>query len=260
MSDLTTSYIHDLKQKMASHGREACYIKWQKQDQPSPYTSRLGGKIAWASHTLYPQCQQQPLVFLAQINFAEMPPIKGYPTQGLLQFFIADDDLMGCSFEGGAPVQHENSSYRVVYWHDVSQLDVLLEPVVAEYSPHRPEQAYVMQFEWAKQPLSIHDVAFEQIMGQSIYHLPMPEGVDDEDVYDELQEAALWTSQVGGYAEFTQEDPRAVDSPLVLLLQLSSDDKAEMMWGDSGIANFFIDPDDLAKSDFSRVLYNWDCC
>jgi uncharacterized protein YwqG len=136
----------------------------------------------------------------------------------------------------------------------------LLEPVVAEYSPHRPEQAYVMQFEWAKQPLSIHDVAFEQIMGQSIYHLPMPEGVDDEDVYDELQESALLTSQVGGYAEFTQEDPRAVDSPLVLLLQLSSDDKAEMMWGDSGIANFFIDPDDLAKADFSRVLYNWDCC
>jgi uncharacterized protein YwqG len=117
-----------------------------------------------------------------------------------------------------------------------------------------------MQFELVKQPLSIHDVAFEQIMGRSIYDLPMPEGVDDEDVYEELFEETLWTSQVGGYAVFTQEDPRAVDSPLVLLLQLGSDDEAEMMWGDSGIANFFIDPDDLAKADFSRVLYNWDCC
>jgi len=79
-------------------------------------------------------------------------------------------------------------------------------------------------------------------------------------VFDELQEAALWTSQVGGYAAFTQEDPRAVDSPLVLLFQLNSDDDADMMWGDCGIANFFIDPDELAKADFSRVLYNWDCC
>ena len=135
-------------------------------------------------------------------HFAEMPPVNGYPTQGLLQFFIADDDLMGCSFEGGAPVQQENSSYRVVYWHDISQLDLLLEPVVAECSPHRPEQAYVMQFELVKQPLSINDVAFEQIMGQSIYHLPMPESVEGEDVYVELLEETLWTSQVGGYAAF----------------------------------------------------------
>jgi uncharacterized protein YwqG len=43
----------------------------------------------------------------------------------------------------------------------------------------------------------------------------------------------------------------------VLLLQLDSDE--EMMWGDSGIANFFIDPDDLRRGDFSRVAYHWDC-
>ena len=33
----------------------------------------------------------------------------------------------------------------------------------------------------------------------------------------------------------------------------------EMLWGDVGVCNFFIHPQDLAKRDFSKVLYNWDC-
>ena len=33
----------------------------------------------------------------------------------------------------------------------------------------------------------------------------------------------------------------------------------EMLWGDVGVCNFFIHPHDLAKRDFSKVLYNWDC-
>lgn len=44
----------------------------------------------------------------------------------------------------------------------------------------------------------------------------------------------------------------------VLLLQIDTDD--EIMWGDSGVGNFVIHPDDLAKRDFSKVYYTWDCC
>jgi uncharacterized protein ywqG len=34
----------------------------------------------------------------------------------------------------------------------------------------------------------------------------------------------------------------------------------KLMWGDSGVANFFITPEDLAKRDFSRVAFVFDCC
>ncbi|WP_343125143.1 DUF1963 domain-containing protein [Xanthomonas theicola] len=57
--------------------------------------------------------------------------------------------------------------------------------------------------------------------------------------------------------EFTQEDPRKPQDAQVLRLQLDSDQA--MMWGDSGIADFFIDPADLHRGDFSPVAYNWDC-
>ncbi|WP_268866745.1 DUF1963 domain-containing protein [Thomasclavelia ramosa] len=47
----------------------------------------------------------------------------------------------------------------------------------------------------------------------------------------------------------------------ILLLQIDSvgiGDK-EIMWGDSGICNFFITKKDLENKNFSKVLYNWDC-
>jgi uncharacterized protein YwqG len=40
----------------------------------------------------------------------------------------------------------------------------------------------------------------------------------------------------------------------------SEDAENEIMWGDSGVGNFFIHPEDLKKRDFSKVFYNWDCC
>ena len=33
----------------------------------------------------------------------------------------------------------------------------------------------------------------------------------------------------------------------------------DIMWGDVGVANFFIRLEDLKNRDFSNVLYNWDC-
>ncbi|KUP29404.1 hypothetical protein AU384_16870 [Bacillus halotolerans] len=45
----------------------------------------------------------------------------------------------------------------------------------------------------------------------------------------------------------------------IMFLQINSDDDIDLLWGDVGIANFFITPDDLRGKDFSNVLYNGDC-
>ncbi len=37
------------------------------------------------------------------------------------------------------------------------------------------------------------------------------------------------------------------------------DDGWEIMWGDAGVANFFIEEEDLKNKRFDRVMYNWDC-
>ena len=73
--------------------------------------------------------------------------------------------------------------------------------------------------------------------------------------------------QLGGYPYFTQNDPREENPEYkdfdTLLFQLDSDfsgKKDLVLWGDSGIANFFINREALKRRDFSQVLYNWDCC
>ena len=34
----------------------------------------------------------------------------------------------------------------------------------------------------------------------------------------------------------------------------------EILWGDMGIANFFIKNENLKRLDFSDILYEWSCC
>jgi uncharacterized protein YwqG len=67
--------------------------------------------------------------------------------------------------------------------------------------------------------------------------------------------------KIGGYAYFTQDDPREDSQQYkdhkVLLLQMTSDN--EIRWGDCGVGNFFIRAEDLEKLDFSNVIYNYDC-
>ena len=75
-----------------------------------------------------------------------------------------------------------------------------------------------------------------------------------------------------GKPYFTQNDPRPYVKGYqrydTLLFQIDSDggyhkdDKYhyEIIWGDCGVANFFINQKDLENCDFSKVLYNWDCC
>ncbi|NDC41500.1 MAG: DUF1963 domain-containing protein, partial [Chitinophagia bacterium] len=65
--------------------------------------------------------------------------------------------------------------------------------------------------------------------------------------------------KIGGYACFTRSDPREGNEAFrgyELLLQMDSE--AGIMWGLEGVANFFIHPDDLARLDFSKVVYTWD--
>ena len=67
-----------------------------------------------------------------------------------------------------------------------------------------------------------------------------------------------------GNPYFTQDDPREEDDEHnILLFQMDSEmgnEAVEIMWGDSGVGNFFISEEDLKNLNFDNVLYTWDCC
>jgi uncharacterized protein YwqG len=113
-----------------------------------------------------------------------------------------------------------------------------------------------------KQILLTDSVEFEQTFGTGKYEF------DGFDPYDEKYEEMLgFCTQLGGYPSFTQADPREYlndgKQHDLLLFQLDScygsGQDWEFMWGDAGIGNFFISPEDLKAKKFENAWYNWDC-
>jgi uncharacterized protein YwqG len=199
---------------------------------------------------------------LAQINFKDVPPLPGYPGSGLLQFYISvDDDVWGIDFDDS----RSQKNFRVLYFeeHEVenheTDFSFLQETIASDNSPvHKPHS---LSFSIKEEYIGVGDVRYENNAGKIVSRISdkypdIKEDLEDS-LYDEFNPGG---HKIGGYAYFTQSDPREYDDVLkdyIVLLQIDSDD--EIMWGDSGVANFFIHPDDLTKKDFSKVLYNWDC-
>ena len=208
----------------------------------------------------YPKDTNENYMYpLAQINFKEIPHLQGYPDAGYLQFYISvSDEMFGIDFDN--PQLQKN--FKVFYFEetdvekykaDFSFLDEILKTDMSPvYKPH------ALSFSLQDEYIGIGDVRSDEfnINGIAKKYPDIEDELEDA-LYDEIHTTG---HKIGGYAHFAQEDPRNYKEEFkeyVLLLQIDTDDN--IMWGDSGVGNFFIHPDDLAKKDFSKVLYNWDC-
>jgi uncharacterized protein YwqG len=202
------------------------------------------------------------LIPLAQINLSECPSLNGFPNSGFLQFYIADDELYGLNFDD----QKTQIGFRVLYFkeeeltkpiQDFSFLDGVMH---AEYSP--VNKPYRLSFQLREEYLAMGDYHGRKIIDAICEQIAQQYPQMKDKISDILYDRASNTGhRLGGYAYFTQEDPRVYKKEWrdrILLFQLDSDN--DIMWGDVGVANFFIQPDKLARLDFSDIVYNWDCC
>lgn len=268
-------------------------IKLSKQDNdfvPS-LTSKIGGMGYLPAGERYPvKLDGTPLVLLAQLNFrqianqvdiSQLP--YSLPKQGILQIYINgkdDDYLYGCNFDDYLP----HDGYQVRFWQDDSlplNIDELnkvseqLKRLDTDCLPFDFGCQYDMNFVLSTQSCGTNCFEYnaiadtiEPLKGNDIWnYLEETLGVDDPDEYleryDKLSGNGYGQHLILGYPYFTQTDPREYNEQLqkhVLLFQIDTDDDNDIMWGDCGVANFFIHPDDLKNQDFSKLIYNWDCC
>jgi len=226
------------------------------------WQSKFGGRPYLPKNTEYPKdAQGNPLFLLAQINFGEIPYLEKFPTTGILQFYIADNDLLGMDLDNST----RQNKFRVMYFPNISkkETDLITDfsflPKPNKYMPIR-KKSCSLKFVQKLAPLSTADYKFEQLFGANFFE---EFGNKEDDIWDEYSDKfASNGHKIGGYPFFTQDDPRyrlAKNSKYILLFQIDTDDSVGVMWGDSGICNFFITERDLENLDFSRVLYNWDC-
>lgn len=240
-------------------------------ENPQLWDSRIGGIPYLPLDTEFPvDSNDVPLKLLVQLNFAQMPPLEGYPQTGLLQFFIGGDDLYGADFDN----LQQQKDFRVIYWEniieDASQLQHDFSTVEAAYDDeyYTPiDGQFSIEFTPAKQYISSEDFQFgRKILGVDNL-FDYEDEFTDEDFYDDWldpynEHFVSNGHRIGGYPFFTQTDPREYREEIqdyVLLLQIDSDYQTGICWGDIGVGNFFIHPEDLENKDFSKVAYSWDC-
>lgn len=262
--------LASLRPRLQASERPVAQITLMPMARDELKASKLGGRAYWAAGRDYPRDPGgRPLVLLAQIDLAEAG-LAGYPQRGLLQFFISDrGDHYGANFDaaGGDLMQAltRPQGFRVVHWPD-ADAPAQAPPVLAaaaERLPFDPQRPRRMRFSAGRESIGANDSGWAATLGAPLDDLAEAyagahPGLDREALADALYQRLRRSGhKFGGHPDFTQSDPRDPGDRRVLLLQLDSDDS--MMWGDSGIANFFIDPDDLKRGEFGRVAYHWDC-
>ncbi len=237
--------------------------------------SKIGGTPYLPAGASIPKDEAgKDMHLLAQINFAEVPRVAEYPSSGILQFFIAQGDHFGANFDGKLAEEElsRQRNFRIVFHEKVEQTSKPVEPSPpkpnVEGLPFNPAVPLLMSFKLSSETINAHDGGFEKVIGKDFLSwtdkIAQENKVDEEalaDAVDQYLGANDFAHKIGGYPSFTQEDPRKPDTDYQLLLQVGSEDinGAQIMWGDLGVAGFFIRPADLKRRDFSKVLYTWDC-
>lgn len=116
------SWLNGIQAQLLASQRPVNRISWHKIYQPEPTQSRLGGMAYLPSDATHPTSPTgQKLSLLAQINFAEMPALESFPSQGLLQIFIdSTHGTYGLEFDSESFKSTQNDFNRVMFWPDLT--------------------------------------------------------------------------------------------------------------------------------------------
>lgn len=225
----------------------------------------------------------EQLMYLAQINCDELPENSIYPSKGIMQFWIFGGDYnLGNDYTKPT----SDSKKRVIYYPEIEE-HFTEEELAEMYKPEEDKKEgelitpindgapFAMSFEKTSQWALPNDFRFEEIfnekLNEHIEETKAEEGfesydIGEEEVDDIIEEPDIPNhTQIGGYGHFTQEDPRMYDDfedYTELLFQLDSEfgtDDYYILWGDSGVGNFFATKEQLRNLDFAESLYSWDC-
>jgi uncharacterized protein YwqG len=252
-------------------------IRLSSEKRSSEATNRLGGKPNLPKDLNWPTWREQPLAFVAQLDLATLPQVLDLqlPRTGSLSFFYKG----GENAWGFSP---DDAGSSVVLYMQESLSSFPLRSLPEELEDH-------LRFTGVKlfpQPL---EVSVPGLQDQALERLAM--SPHERKAYYNFQTSleaseAGCMHRIGGYPDCVQGDPK-LEAHLVshglycgdqsgykagkkkglypgasdweLLLQVDSDDKAKMMWGDVGRIYFLIHKSDLARSRFEKIWVVFQC-
>lgn len=239
--------------------------------------SKIGGKPYWPTDKDFPTDERgNKMMLLMQINCAEAGLKAPLPEMGMLQWFISinPERMYGCQ----GNYNEDGSGFAVVYHDKVTDDSTLPDApthatVEEMFTPVKRETALDVVKE--ETVMGVNDGRFNRLFFDIVKEITGVEHTDkmwyqylsNEDCLYFEQHLGMKRPrhQMLGYPVFSQEDARRdIATHDTLLFQLDSqfsdvDRKELVMWGDMGSGFIFVNHEDLAARDFTRLYYCWDC-
>lgn len=222
----------------------------------NPASSRVGYLGAVTPEFPWPRgYNDKPMCLIAQLNLAELPSLADYPTDGLLQFFVADDFSFGSD-----EATTDGKSGCLVRLIPADELDK------AQAAEHIPENAdYLLSgghftvtgtriqqaISSAENPVVLHELSERGLPTDAATARKLRRIIT-------THQPDIYPSVFGdGWGHFFHWDPREVGDGQRLLLQLHarSMDDVQLVLGNEGCMSFLINDHDLQRHDFSNITY-----
>ncbi len=243
-------------------------------DKTENNLSRAGGRPSLPPAFDWPVSRSKiPLAFLCQIDLSQLKSFKNsyepLPARGVLSFFYdAFDGPWGNNIE-------DSQGFRVFYFEDPALLKKTDPPAnlptTSIFAPcavsmHEELSYPAITVEMATLSPGGYDyfdaylAAAEEIYGDSVIHRMFGHGQDiagDFKLDCEIASTGLELDDDFDFSSAEGDRLARASEQWVLLLQLDSDEQAQMMWVDQGRLYFAIRAHDLAARRFHKV---WMIC
>ena len=243
--------------------------------------SKFGGIFYLPEGENIPSCPEgEPMQFLAQINFTQMPHLEGFPRAGLLQFFL-DTNQEHIEEKIDDP-NTRRQLYSVRYYSSPNAaLQQAVEP--QQFTPTKVITTVIpghMDLPWLEGKIAfrsdtevatvyvgmediVSDLGYETICKQQVTpKLVQQSGYDlenNESALDDLcWNLGNWGTKLGGHPAIHQADSRLDfeddKNYTSLLFQYDFTTKKEL---EADTFQFFVKPQDLENACFDDVLFCW---
>lgn len=233
--------------------------------------SKLGGRPYLTADFRWPNTKKRPLDFLLQIDLADVnqfAPVGVLPDSGLLTFFYDLEnqpwgydpaELDGFHVElitETSLVAHEapSSVETIQECHLKFNAGISLPYFGSRAFDRLKEEVRMSEDEEDRYLDFIEEYVTRSGNHQLLGHSANIQG--DMQLEAQLVTNGLYCGDLSGWQDPRAKELEAGADDWILLLQLDSDDIADLMWGDSGMLYFWIRANDLSAQRFDRA---WMC-
>lgn len=245
--------INEILELYKKETAKECYEIIFVNGEPDILDDKLCGKPYIPVGEEYPKDKNgNNLLLLLQVNLKNIK-LENFPKSGILEIFTSPD--MNDTLEYVVKCYEEGKEYQ----KDLPEIDMsnyLCEKhnkiKLKKATDYMSNMDYRYENTLIKILNKISKSKFESI-GEAEEHLNI-------DIYKFEEKIPKLNITLGGYPDFTQEDPRPfMDGKEECLFKLDSNAREDIHIGDCGILFSFISRKDLNNGNFNDVYLSWDC-